>query len=92
MASIYDEESLLKLKETLIKEVEKLKIEPAKQVMMQASGKRRDIPDLSHPELPVNETIKAISTTPQEIMSMSEYLKTVPELSPRKSLEDDLDS
>ena len=82
--SIYDEESLSKLKETLIKEVEKLKIEPSKQVVMPLSAKRRDIPDLSQPELPIDDTIKPISEIPPEIMSMSEYLKTVPELSPRK--------
>lgn len=82
--SIYDEKSLLKLKETLIKEVKKLKIAPVKQAVTLHSVKRRDIPDLSRPELPVNDTIKAISPTPPEIMSMSEYLKTVPELSPKK--------
>lgn len=90
--SIYDEKSLLKLKETLQKEVKKLKIVPVKQAVMPASTKRRDIPDLSKPELPVNDVIQAISDTPPEIMSMSEFLKTVPELSPRKPDEEDLGS
>lgn len=90
--SIYDEESLLKLKETLKKEVKKFKIVPVNQAVMPISTKRRDIPDLSHPELPVNDTIQAISDTPPEIMSMGEFLKTVPELSPRKEDSNDLDS
>jgi GTP-binding protein len=90
--SIYDEESLLKLRERLKEEVKKLKIVPVKQAVMPLSAKRRDIPDLANPELPLNDTIKSISETPPEVISMSEFLKTVPELSPRQSDEEELDS